>query len=58
MAEYDRQLKEDLKKFKPAEETVLQAMLAFDPKQRKSLQELQFPVTPQEIEAFWQKLNS
>ncbi|MCI0603954.1 serine/threonine-protein kinase [bacterium] len=57
-AEYDKQLTEDLKKFKPAEASILQAMLAYDPKQRKSLQELQFPVTTQEIESFWQKLNS
>ncbi len=56
--EYSRQLTEDLKRFQPGEAAILQDMLAFDPKHRKSLQQIQFAVTREEIDQFWRKLHT
>lgn len=58
MDSYDLRLSDDLKQFEDAEAAILRDMLAFDPKQRKSLQQIQFPVTREEIDRFWNKLHT
>jgi hypothetical protein len=54
--EYHRQLSEDLKQFSREEADILGGMLGFDPKHRKSLSQIQFPVTREQIDQFWRKL--
>ena len=55
--EYERKLQMDLQAFAPEEASVLKDMLAFDPSQRKSLQQLQIPVAVDQIEQFWRKMQ-
>ena len=55
---YNKQLNEDLKRFQPAEATILREMLAYDPKERKTLEQIQISVTNEEIDQFWRKLNA
>jgi hypothetical protein len=58
-SEYQQQLDNDLKSLQPQDATTLQSMLAYDPKHRKSIQELQksYQVTSDELDNFWRKLN-
>jgi hypothetical protein len=56
--EYDKRLLEDLSKFEPAQAAILKDMLAYDPNQRKSLQQIQLPVSREEVDQFWHKLKS
>jgi len=57
--QYGQQLEQDLKMFPSAEAELLRPMLAYDPKQRKSVSEIQaaYPLTPEELETFWRKLQ-
>ena len=54
---YEKQLTEDLSKFPSQEASILKDMLAFDPNHRKSLQQLQIPVTREQVEQFWRKIQ-